>query len=191
MSAFDPAIGEPQANEPARVEFCPQNLASFDGWDDRGANARTYRDLAQDSRKRLIRAVADQVNLYSLPTKYFVLDERNSKLLYLAEVKREVFRGESTIRQLQVWRDSAPVTKGISEEVFFSHLAPSADLVISDDQQSPAGKRFWQLRVAEAYAQGLPVFLIDLTAGTKTHVATADDLNALAPNSKRLAIGKR
>jgi hypothetical protein len=136
-----------------------------------------------------------------LPTKYFLADIKNKHLLYVVELKKDVYKGQSTIQQIKVWADLNSIfTKNLSEKIFWEFIAPKADLIISDSEQTKAGKAFWQRRIAEAFRDGYPVYLIDMNASSqveyKDHTSFIADVDGYYGNlpkfePKRIAIGKK
>lgn len=189
-------------NSNRKYSIMPRNApADWMPWTADHDNLQKYRSLNDDSRKKLLEQITPGVALYSLPTRYFILDTENQKLLYLVELKLSHINGMSTISQMKVWRDySASETKGIAERVFFDYIAPRADLVVTDGEQTPDGKRFWMLRIAEAYRRGLPVYLFDYNDKRIVQAMTFQEFHAMVPafygssqkySSKRIAIGAK
>jgi len=144
-------------------------------------NETMYVKLEKDKRKKLIERLAANVNLYSFPDKYALLDEDKCKLLYLVQFKFAKFFGKKGITQIQVWRDkTSPLTKGIAEKIFFDHLFPMADCVVTDKQQTSYGRAFWELRIYEAFGKGLPIYLLDQNEHTKKLLATSEEFDQLS-----------
>jgi len=190
------SLGAFMYNIPEQLEFCPQNI-EWNGYVNKPENNNQYVKLARDTRKQLLKTIAPWIKLYSLPTKYFVLDEQNAELLYLVELKTEFIKSYTAISQLKVWRNRVRIeTQGLASEIFFAHILPSADLVISDGEHTADGRAFWQLRVAAAFAQGLNVYLCDLNHKTFLKLDTVEDFGRNAPKyysdeAYRLAISTK
>lgn len=64
------------------------------------------------------------------------------------------------VTQTMVWRNSAAIPE-IAKKVFFDYLVNKYDTVFTDDEQTPAGKKFWVKRMQEAFDKGLTVGMTD------------------------------
>ena len=68
------------------------------------------------------------------------------------------------IVQRALWRDSmSNLASGLPSKVFFDVLLHDYKLVISDCQQTPDGRRFWQLRLLEALKKGCFCYFLNAT----------------------------
>jgi hypothetical protein len=95
-----------------------------------------------------------------------VADEgRPRRLIYYVQWK-EVFHrlvGHRAISQVAVWRDQLdPRSQGMAWRIFWEHLLPIHQVLLTDALQTPDGKRFWTNRVAEAFEHGLNVYYLNL-----------------------------
>jgi hypothetical protein len=182
------------------LQLLPQNCPDWDGWSSSDFNSKYFRTLFNHSKKLQIDCLGPDIYLYQLPTKYFLADIKNNHLLYVVELKNDVYKKQSTIQQIRVWADlNSTFTKNLSEKIFWQFVAPRADLIISDSHQTKAGKAFWQRRIAEAFRDGYPVYLIDMNASTQVryidHTSFIADVDGYYGNlpkfeAKRVAIGK-
>ena len=157
----------------------PQNV-EWTGYKSQEMNDKMYDRMAGDKRKVLIETLAPATFLYRLPDKLVVLDESNRRLLYLVQFGFSLVFSKKGVTQTKVWRDkSSPLTKGLAERIFFHYLFPMADCIVTDKQQTSYGRAFWELRIYEAFAKSLPVYLLDHNPGTKQLLASSLEFDQL------------
>jgi len=138
----------------------PQSV-TWTGMDDFGENREVYESLMKDSRKKVVAILPGDVTLYSAHNKMFIVDEDSEEVIYFVKYVRRTLYGKRSITQLQVWRRQTDArTETVSKTVFFDHLLPTADVIVTDQQQTKDGA-FWLNRIAKAFALGYTVYAID------------------------------
>ncbi len=158
----------------------PQNV-DWTGFKPKEMNAAMYSQIAKDTRKKKIATLDDGIYLYELPDKFVALNTHKHKVVYLVQYSKKVIFGKQGITQVKVWRDKASsVTDGLAKKIFFTHLFPLADCIVSDRQQTSYGRAFWELRIYEAFSRGHHVYLLDQNKQTQTLLQTTDDFDDLA-----------
>jgi len=163
-----------------KVTAAPQNV-DWVGYKPKQMNIEMYRKLASDKRKKHLDSLTKDIHLYAFPDKFAVLDEKKHEVLYLVQFKIAVFFGRKSISQIQVWRNMGnPLTEGLAKKIFFDFLFPKAECVVTDKQQTSYGRTFWELRIADAIARNLPVYLCDQNTRTKKRLNSYDDFTDLA-----------
>ncbi|MEG5888219.1 hypothetical protein UXP46_23570 [Enterobacter ludwigii] len=101
----------------------------------------------------------------------------NEKItVYAVEIKfhTEYVYPRRSCTQIMVWRTPDPrhdaVVRGLPQR-FFEFLLSEHDIVVSDEEQTGAGRRFWQVMLTWALSANYNVYIAD---GTR---ATIDSLN--------------
>ena len=83
---------------------------------------------------------------------------------------------------------------------FFKWLLPDAELILSDAQQTAAGRRFWESRIGNAFSLGLFVYAVDQNLKQKIHLKTEEDFASIRDafwgdqekfKARRFAISKK
>jgi hypothetical protein len=116
----------------------------------------------------LLEVLNDTDSLYQLGNRIALVVQAEgepTRIVYLVQWK-EIFHklvGHHAISQVAVWRDQhAARAKGIVQRIFWEHLLPIYEVLITDALQTPDGKRFWTNRVAEAFEHHLRVYYLNL-----------------------------
>jgi hypothetical protein len=162
-------------------------------------NNHMFLPLAMDSSKTIIEQLYPQVYLYAYPGKFAVLDLDQKSVWYVLTFEQKNILSESCISGIFVWRNkSVTRTDGLAKRIFFKNLLPIADYAVTQEQPSGYGKAFWELRIAEAFGQGLPVYLWNLEDTSKRQIEAYDEFLDLgnawwskAPHQSHLKIAIR
>lgn len=91
-------------------------------------------------------------------------DRQTNRLVYWVkiEIQDEKDLGVKTVTQRAVWRDRNTVkTVGLPAYIFWELWLKQYHYIATDTMQTSDGKTFWNLRVSEAFAKGLNVYLFD------------------------------
>lgn len=124
--------------------------------------------LSRLNSSQVLSAIDQNIKLYARNDEIFALDSAKQQLVYLVkfikDCKRfiDVVAGTNEhlhyVTQIRVFRDSTNTkTKGIAEEIFWQHLLPMTGLIVTDQDQTPDGRRFWGNRIGEAFDLDLKV----------------------------------
>ncbi|PHM52380.1 hypothetical protein [Xenorhabdus hominickii] len=92
--------------------------------------------------------------------------EENAETVYLVELnfRSDIVIGKSTCTQIKVWRTiSAQHQHAVSgfPRLFFKHLLDEYSIVVTDEQQTGDGKRFWESMISWALNVGFSVYASD------------------------------
>lgn len=138
--------------------------------DDPKVNRRVAMDFKLDGEK--IEQVDDRLSLWTRGNRMALLVEdpdRPTKLIYYVQWK-EIFHkfvGHRAITQVAVWADKLdPRAKDIARKIFWEHLLPLYEVLMTDALQTPDGQRFWRNRVGEALEHHLRVYYLNLMPST-------------------------
>lgn len=64
------------------------------------------------------------------------------------------------VAQVKLWRMDDGNAIGITKAMFFDYLLPKFGTIVSDNQQTKDGERFWRSRLTEANIAGLKIGLL-------------------------------
>jgi hypothetical protein len=106
----------------------------------------------------------------------FVSKQKIPKIEYFMEFKEQQSTGvlKNAATQIMIWNRLGPV--GLTSRVFFDRMLHKYDTMISDDQQSVDGQRFWLRQLRESLKRG---FVIGMLDGDRLHgYDPADDFDA-------------
>ncbi|MDE9494542.1 hypothetical protein KKJ09_13340 [Xenorhabdus bovienii] len=97
-----------------------------------------------------------------------VTNDETPETVYLVELnfRNDIIIGKSTCTQIKVWRTvSAQHQHAVSgfPRVFFKHLLDEYSIVVTDEQQTSDGKRFWETMISWALEVGFSVYASDGT----------------------------
>jgi hypothetical protein len=149
------------------LQEMPQDIESID-WhklNDSSENEELYRKLNTSKYKKHILTAFDKAEIFQQGSQYFCLDARMKQITYYMkyEVKNNGKLG-SYVWQSLVWTyPAASYISGVPQKMFFEYLLPKFGTIIADSQQTWDGKRFWRLRLAEAFQKKLNVYFYDFS----------------------------
>ena len=190
------------------ITAVPQNVFDTDfKLATRYSNKVKYRALKAKGGK-LLDDVDEGISLRIFPSEIALLDDNQEKVLYYVQFKEKEFHGRDSVTQIKLWSDpTSSYTDSIfkfgmkiTTYVFFKILLPKADMILSDAQQTQAGRRFWEKRVKDALSLSLCVFLVDQNLNKKIKIKDLDQFNDLKEKwwgdedtflARRLAISKK
>lgn len=88
--------------------------------------------------------------------------------VYLVEVifRKDIVYTKTICTQVKVWRtvaaEHSTVTRAIPR-AFFNYLLENYNIVVSDEEQTSAGKRFWETMIDWAFKANLYIYISDGT----------------------------
>ena len=167
------------------IQATPQNIFDTDfKLSLKYPNKVKYKEL-KHKHGALITNLTENVALYLFPSELALLDDSKEKTLYYVQFKEKPFLGRKAITQIKLWSD--PVSSytdsvfkdgmKITAYAFFKILLPKADLILSDTQQTQAGRRFWEKRVKDALTHSLFVYVIDRNLKTKSQITSMEEFD--------------
>lgn len=144
------------------LQEMPQETESID-WhkiNDPEENRQLYLNFSANKYKKHILPVFADANIYQLGSQIFCLDAKMKRVTYyLKYAVGNNGKIGSYIWQSIVWvHPVAGYLSGIPQQTFFRNLLPKFGTIITDSQHTWDGKRFWRLRIAEAFQQKLNVY---------------------------------
>lgn len=154
----------------------PMNIDDLDWHDlyDIKKNRQFYKDLSANQYKKELLKVFSDATIYQLKSQFFCLDDNAERVTYY--MKYEVGNNSkigSFVYQSLVWvHEGSPYLSGIPQKIFFEQLLPKFGTIITDSQQTWHGKRFWKLRIAEAFEKNLNVYFYDFS---NHHITKIED----------------
>ncbi len=134
------------------------------GLNDDSVNLKRSNSVLKSSKKQAVESIGDST-LYELPNGYTLIHNDTKKIVYdmRFEYNYYKFLNQKMVSQVRVWRDiGSPDSKNVAEKIFFEYLLPAHKVVATDTEQTSYGKRFWDLRIAEAFYKGYKVYYIDV-----------------------------
>lgn len=138
-----------------------------------------YSKMVKSKPTGTYRGVANVYQIGDHGVGYCVL-EHQGEILYF--VRHKLIRANNIHfgRQVLVWRLSGDfVAQGFPQWVFLNYLLPKYKALITDTQQSPSGRQFWQWILAEQVKhEGHYVYFLDRrsTPNSLTRLHTDQDL---------------
>jgi hypothetical protein len=134
-------------------EMAPQRVSPVT-WnlDKPEVNARWAKDILDTRDKHAIPYHSKNLTLYELKASYALIDNNDSKLVYVMEYKLENVRfiQMTCASQLKVWRDATELASEGVTKLVFGHLLSKYGAIITDSMQTADGQRFWDNRIAHA-----------------------------------------
>jgi hypothetical protein len=92
---------------------------------------------------------------------YYLLIDKDT-VAYFVKYTRVRFGGNHYARQILVWRnEERAVSARFATHVFFNILLPKFKYLISDQDQTSQGKRFWQVACDVSFERGFNVYKLD------------------------------
>jgi hypothetical protein len=92
-------------------------------------------------------------------------DKTNPRIAYAVDIKiSEEKIAYKTCTQILVWASPSneDLLIGLPRKLF-NHLLNTYTIMVTDREQTPDGKRFWERRIAQAFNDGLCVYFYDKT----------------------------
>lgn len=155
--------------------------------DDVKVNRRVTHDFTNNGEK--IENVNDRLSLWQLGNRMaLVVEDPNRPLHIIYYVQwKEIFHkfvGHKAITQVTVWADKLdPRSKDIAQKIFWEHLLPIHQVLMTDALQTPDGQRFWRNRIAEAFEHHLHIYYLNLmqsAGGVERELVEIRDLQHFA-----------
>jgi hypothetical protein len=118
------------------------------------------------------------VPIYQSGRVYFSTSLDGNKITYLMVAKVDRIRSLKMryATQTLVWRLGGGYTKGLASHMFWTHLFPLHETIMSDSKQTKEGQRFWMDRVDEAFQKGLRVYRTNIRTGESKEETNAESL---------------
>lgn len=165
------------------LQEMPQEIEDLDWLDleDHKRNTAAYHRLFGTEAKKDLETVWSSAKLYKYRSTFFTLDTKKRSITYYMSymVGNNGNLGDYVWQSL-VWRNGAtPYTAGLPQSVFFNRLLPKFGCIITDSQQTWNGKRFWELRITDAFEKGLNIYYYDFGTHECTKVDNLEDFDDL------------
>ena len=150
-------------------------------------NRIAYNEANNNSAKQQLEEIAPGVILYEYPGKrIFALDHNTESLIFdvLYEIKTISLKNnegspavqKTAIRQLQLYKEAgAEHTETLPSRIFWDYIAKKADVVVTSDEQTVDGKRFWAAQIGKAFRKKLRVSHWDENRKVITPIPTEYD----------------
>lgn len=162
----------------------PQNIEPLD-WhsiNDPEENRLLYQKLSTNKYKKHIMQIFSNADLHQLGSQFFCLDSKMKRVTYY--MKYEVGNNGklgSFVWQSLVWSlPSAAYVAGLPQLIFFEKLLPKFGTIATDSQQTWDGRRFWKLRIADAFNKQLNVFFYNFANHEIIKIDSYDDFESLS-----------
>lgn len=104
-------------------------------------------------------------------------DKNNPRIVYAVDIKiNHKIIIHQTCTQVLVWASPSneDLLIGFPRKIF-NHLLKHYAIMITDQEQTPDGKRFWERRIAQAFNDGLFIYFYDETNSILTAIKDNDD----------------
>lgn len=90
-----------------------------------------------------------EFTLWEFERQYALIRDSDKYVAYYMKFRFDNVRllRRQCVRQVVVWRTNKVDTDGIAKRIFLKHLIPSYQNIITDAEQTPDGRRFWQDRI--------------------------------------------
>jgi hypothetical protein len=131
-------------------------------------NIKLAREIQANKKKVLVKALAPNINFYELPEKYVVLDESNinvPRVIYFVwyKIQNLGYIARKAACQILVWKSIGypDLLTGLPSYIFFNILLPKTGTIVTDYQQTNAGRRFWGDRISTALSIGKYVYYVN------------------------------
>lgn len=150
-------------------------------------NEILYLKLMKDKYKKHLFQVFDKADIYQLGSQYFCLDTRLECVSYFMKYKvNTVGKMGQCVWQSLVWTyPPASYISGIPQKMFFEYLLPKFGTIMTDSEQTWDGRRFWRLRLVEAFEKQLNVYFYDFS---NHNIEKIDDYKHFTDCDKRRGI---
>jgi len=151
----------------------------------RAQNAKLAYKYLADKRKKLIKQLADGVNLWELPIEYVGIDQRTNPPRVIYYVRYEVqnlgYIGRKAASQVLVWRSRAgQITSGLASNIFFNYILPKTGTIVTDYLQTKEGAGFWEDRINDALSSNKFVYYVNfLPPRVIKQITNIDELRAM------------
>lgn len=147
----------------------PQSISDVDfGLNDPNQNRSFFEELMRNKRKKEVASYDDgKAILYQLGYKLILVNKIDMKVEYFVQYKIEYYKTleSRACTQIKVWRKSPSIyAKDLAKDIFFNNLLKIEGIMMTDIQQTDAGKRFWENRISEAFSQKLFVYYVDFNS---------------------------
>jgi hypothetical protein len=136
-------------------------------WNDHSLNRNIYNNFLRSKyrNKEKILQLSDFASIYKQGSEYFCLDSSVKRVTYFMkyQVSNNGILGQFVWQSL-VWTDPEfhPIyLQNIPANIFFNHLLPKFHTIVTDSHQTWNGRRFWELRIADALHKNLNVYFFN------------------------------
>jgi hypothetical protein len=132
--------------------------------------------------KHKLMQLTENAAVYNQGTEYFCLDYESKRITYYMknQVANKNFLGGNFAWQSMVWADPSKTSKylsGIPKKIFWEHLFKKYGTVVTDSEQTWHGRRFWEIRIAEALDNNINVYFCNFATKFIKKLEKFDDLN--------------
>ncbi len=92
----------------------------------------------------------------------------NPETVYLVALRfrNDIVYGRTTCTQIKVWRTVSSLHGSVVSDLprtFFANLLKEHSIVVTDEEQTSDGKRFWETMIVWAFQSGFHVYISDGT----------------------------
>ncbi|NOS87376.1 MAG: hypothetical protein HOP34_02335 [Methylococcaceae bacterium] len=104
-------------------------------------------------------------------------DKDNPRIVYAVDIKiNQQVIAHHTCTQVLVWASPSneDLLIGFPRKIF-NHLLKRYAIMITDQEQTPDGKRFWERRIVQAFNDGLLVYFYDTMNHLLMTIKNSDD----------------
>jgi hypothetical protein len=105
-------------------------------------------------------------------------DKNNPRIAYAVNIKiSEEIIGRKNCTQILVWAspNNEDLLIGLPRKIF-NHLLKKYTIMVTDQEQTPDGKRFWERRIAQAFKDKHFVYFLDKTSNNpQLHLIKDED----------------
>ena len=156
------------------IQSSPTNSGPLNfGHQDEHQNAKLYKEFSglTPFKTNKFKGITDKGNMLVLNNiNTFALVDRNNKAVHYVmdyQIYPKLINGKQCVSQVEVWsgkeKDSV---NGMQLPTFvFNTLIDTYDAVMTDQQQSPDGRKFWEKRITEAFKNGgRYLYALDISA---------------------------
>lgn len=152
--------------EELKLWEAPENVFPTDfGLEDEKYNKEFGRELLMDRKKAALEKIGEYT-LWEFSRQYALIRDSDNYVAYYMKFKFDNIRllRRQCVRQVVVWRSvGLSVTEGLAKRIFLKYLIPNYQNVITDAEQTPDGRRFWQDRIGNIIEDKLAhIYYIDI-----------------------------
>jgi hypothetical protein len=104
-------------------------------------------------------------------------DKNNPRIAYAVDIKiSEETIGHRSCTQILVWAspNNEDLLIGLPRKIV-NHLLKTYTIMVTDQEQTPDGKRFWERRISQAFKDKNFVYFLDKTSSDSQHLIEDED----------------
>lgn len=143
---------------------------------ERLAYFQEFRELIESGAAKLIRDFGP-ARLYEADGLIFAVTD--TEAVYFVRFSTKDRFGKTFLNQDEVWRgpaDAEVVSLQLPRWVFLNVLLPKTGRIVTDEEHTDSGKRFWEARVMDALRAEKRVSFLDWGTGSTHELASVDEI---------------